>query len=302
MEILFKGRIDDQVKLRGYRIELGEIDYHISGLSDIKNVITIVREDQIGDQRLVSYIILNNTRDKNYINELKEKWREALRNKLPDYMIPSVFMVLEELPLTANGKVDRKKLPIPEAEQQQYVEPRTEEEVMLAEIWSDVFAKEQIGVNDNFFELGGHSLLAVRVIRILEKRTGIDLPMTLIFRHPVLRDLAVEYAAIKEVESNSDDQKEDQDKLYLEAAERSVLSFVATEPQQEIWQECIIGGTNANISYNVTHTEYQEGELDIEVLKQSIRYLMNRHELLCATFSKDGIMIHLHPEAHHFIL
>lgn len=186
--LLFKGRIDDQVKLRGYRIELGEINYHLSAIEEIKNAITIVKEDSPGNGYLVSYVVLQ---DKAVVTEeVKEKWREVLHSKLPDYMIPSIFVILEELPLTTNGKVDVKRLPVPEVEQKKFVAPKTEEEILLAKMWSEIFNREQIGVHDDFFNLGGHSMIAIKVMAKIEEVIGIRLPIAALFETPTIKGLA----------------------------------------------------------------------------------------------------------------
>ncbi|GAB3429675.1 non-ribosomal peptide synthetase [Niabella aquatica] len=186
--LLFKGRIDDQVKLRGYRIELGEINYHLLAIKEIKNAITVVKEDSSANGYLVSYVVLQ---DESIATEqVKDKWREMLRSKLPDYMIPSIFVILHELPLTANGKVDHKKLPEPEVEQQKFVAPKTQEEILLAEIWSEIFNREQIGVYDDFFGLGGHSMVAIKVMTQIKEITGIRLPIATLFESPTIKELA----------------------------------------------------------------------------------------------------------------
>ncbi|HMR84063.1 MAG TPA: amino acid adenylation domain-containing protein, partial [Niabella sp.] len=198
--LLFKGRIDDQVKLRGYRIELGEINYHLSAIEGIKNAITIVKEGSPGNGYLVSYIVLQDGAAAT--DKAKEKWREALHSKLPDYMIPSIFIMLEELPLTANGKVDHRKLPVPEIEQQKYIAPQTEEEVLLARIWSEIFNREQIGVYDDFFNLGGHSMIAIKVMAKIEEVTGIRLPIATLFEAPTIKGLAKRIAGKTESHIN----------------------------------------------------------------------------------------------------
>ncbi|WP_346239112.1 amino acid adenylation domain-containing protein [Niabella insulamsoli] len=280
--LLFKGRIDDQVKLRGYRIELGEIDFHISGLENVKNNITVVREDGAGNGYLVSYIVP--LQNKENAEALKKEWRAALRNKLPDYMVPVAFVIIDELPLTTNGKVDKRKLPAPEMQSHGYVAPETPTELLLEKIWKEVFGKERIGVYDNFFELGGHSLLAVRVIRLLEHEVGLSIPLTSLFRFPVLRDFASE---LSKLQASQSDQEESQE-WYLEASDTPVVSFPTTEPQVEIWQKCLIGGDEANISYNVAHAEYLSGTLDVALLKNAFQHLAERHELLRSIFSADG--------------
>uniref|UniRef100_UPI000618099F AMP-binding enzyme n=1 Tax=Chromobacterium vaccinii TaxID=1108595 RepID=UPI000618099F len=155
--IEYLGRNDDQVKLRGFRIELGEIETQLRRCDGVKEAAVLAREDQPGDKRLVAY----------YSGEAEaEALREALRSRLPDYMAPAAYVRLEGLPLTANGKLDRKGLPAPEASSygvRAYEAPQDGTEAALAEIWRELLGVERVGRHDHFFELGGHSLLAVRL-------------------------------------------------------------------------------------------------------------------------------------------
>ncbi|HEY9799811.1 MAG TPA: amino acid adenylation domain-containing protein, partial [Leptolyngbyaceae cyanobacterium] len=158
----FLGRLDDQVKLRGFRIELGEIESLLCLHPTVKDAVVTVREDVAGDQRLVAYLVVQ-------VESLSvEDLRHFLQQKLPDYMIPSAFIPLQNFPLTANGKVDRKALPAPDkinAEIEQfYVAPRNSLEAQMAEIWSQVLRVEKVGIHHNFFTLGGHSLLVTQLI------------------------------------------------------------------------------------------------------------------------------------------
>lgn len=291
-DIVYLGRKDDQVKLRGYRIEPGEIDHYLSGMRGIKNSITVVREDEPGNGYLAAYVVLQEAGVSSEL--LKKEWKEALSSKLPDYMVPRIFMILDTLPLTGSGKVDKKQLPAPEFLTREYTAPETSEELLLAGIWEEVFNRKQVGVYDNFFELGGHSLLAVRMIRMLEDKTGVSMEVTSVFRYPVLRDLVAEYMRNRGI---ADIVEEDEDKWYLPANGNAPLSFAATEGQLEIWQECLIGGTVANISYNLSHAEYLNGPLNVDLLRQALQELMNRHELLNATFEEGGAMVHIHTGA-----
>ncbi|MEM9216705.1 MAG: amino acid adenylation domain-containing protein [Cyanobacteria bacterium P01_F01_bin.150] len=180
--IEYLGRIDDQVKLRGFRIELGEIETILSQHPDIQQCIVLVQGNTPGDQQLVAYVVGNTPN----LNAL----RPFLKQQLPDYMVPSAFVVLESLPLTANGKVDRRALPAPEeygtAESDRFIPPRTALELQLAQIWTDVLNTNRLGVQDNFFDLGGHSLLAVRLMAQVEKALGIGLPLTTLFTDPTI--------------------------------------------------------------------------------------------------------------------
>ena len=161
-DIEFLGRIDHQVKIRGFRIELGEIEAALSRIAGVREAAVLAREDQPGDKRLVAYVA-----GREGTTPAAGELRAALQAHLPDYMLPSAFVTLDALPLTANGKVDRKALPAPDLgalQAHRYVAPRTATEAALCRIWAQTLGLERVGVEDNFFELGGHSLLAVQVI------------------------------------------------------------------------------------------------------------------------------------------
>ena len=170
--IEYLGRIDFQVKIRGLRIELGEIEACLTELDAVKKCIVVVREDRPGDQRLVAYYVL-----KPGFEASLSGWRNYLSSKLPDYMIPQHFVALEAMPLTPNGKVDRKALPKMELPmfQSRHTpdEPLTEMEEILVSIWKEVLSADSIGVHDNFFQVGGHSLLSIQVISRLEEKIGL---------------------------------------------------------------------------------------------------------------------------------
>ncbi len=178
-ELDYLGRIDHQVKIRGFRIELGEIEAQLLAHPEVKAAVVLVREDQPGDKRLVAYLVEDQLGTL-VIDELKVQLKQAL----PDYMVPSAFVVLEEMPLTVNGKLDRKRLPAPDIGEQlgkQYIAPRTETETLLAEIWREVLGVEKVGAEDDFFELGGHSLLATQLASRVAKCFAIDLPLRSVF-------------------------------------------------------------------------------------------------------------------------
>jgi aspartate racemase len=185
----FIGRIDQQVKLRGFRVELGEIEAVLIAHPMIRESVVVAHQANSGDKRLVAYLVLSGES----VGEV-EPWREYLGQRLPEYMIPASFMVLSELPLATNGKVDRKRLPAPDygfkSNGEEYVGPRTPVEELLAGLWCDVFGLERVSVTDNFFELGGHSLLATQAVSRVRKEFGIDLPVRTLFESPTIAQLA----------------------------------------------------------------------------------------------------------------
>ncbi|WP_414568460.1 non-ribosomal peptide synthetase [Nostoc sp. CCY 9925] len=192
--IEFLGRIDNQVKIRGFRIELSEIEAVLSQHPAVKETIVIAGEDVPDDKYLVAYIVPKQERiPMEDVQSFASLLRQFLKEKLPEYMVPKAYMVLESLPLTANGKVDRHALPIPETitfNNQDYVAPRSQVEKLLAEIWAKVLGKEQVGVHDNFFELGGHSLLATVLTSRIRDTFQIDLPVRNLFETPTVEQLA----------------------------------------------------------------------------------------------------------------
>ncbi|MFD9466375.1 amino acid adenylation domain-containing protein, partial [Streptomyces sp. NPDC060027] len=175
----FLGRIDDQVKVRGYRIELGEIRAALTAHPAVSDAAVVVTEDQ----RLVAYVVGET-----------DGLREAVAGELPEYMVPSLFVELDKIPLTANGKLDRSALPDPEtgAATDTYIAPRNETEESIAGIWGQVLGLDKVGVEDNFFDLGGHSILAVRLISRLQAEYDLDLPVRVAFERPTVAQLAVE--------------------------------------------------------------------------------------------------------------
>lgn len=185
----FLGRIDHQVKLRGFRIELGEIEAALRQHSAVRETIVLCREDEPGDKRLVAYVIFSEESA-----PPMGTFRDFLKSRLPEYMVPATFVVLETLPLLPNGKVDRNRLPEPEwngaGNQDSYIAPRTPTEEMLVEIWQEVLKIEKIGIHDNFFDLGGHSLLAMQLISRIRNMLKIDLPLRDIFDTPTIAGLA----------------------------------------------------------------------------------------------------------------
>lgn len=201
--LTFLGRGDQQVKVRGFRIELGEIEAALSRHPDIQQNVVITRETSRGDRRLIAYIVLADGADEPSHNEL----RSFLRRGLPEYMLPALFVRLDALPLTANGKVDRRALPEPPSERPNlrstYVAPRDEREREIASLCAQILDLERVGIHDDFFALGGDSLMATRLIFQLQQQFKVRIPLMRLFQEPTIAGLA---GALDEAEQAPDSQ------------------------------------------------------------------------------------------------
>ena len=287
------GRIDHQVKIRGHRIELSEIENTLLEQGDVEQAVVIASEDRPGDQKLIAYIVLNKISNKgDHVNN----WRASLKRVLPGYMVPNDFVILSSFPLTPNGKIDRNALPKPALQstinKDQYLAPRSGMEALIANTWGKLLEIEKVGIHDDFFELGGHSLIAGQVMTILAKETGKRLPLTSLFRHPVLEEFANLF----------EDKVVDQDPAFGMNPEQLVkhaekLYVAATAPQKEIWTSCLMGGDDANRSYNLAISEKLSGNLHRLYFEKSLQEVINRHQSLRSTFSSDGNTICISPVA-----
>src|SRR5262249_32904051 len=195
-DIEYLGRIDHQVKIRGFRIELGEVEAALNRHPSVRESIVLVREDTPGEKRLVAYLVAESGKA-----FTSSELRNFLQQKLPDYMTPATFVTLDVLPLTSNGKIDRKALPAPEQSRPElaetFVAPRTQVEELLAGIWADVLEVEQVGVFDDFFDLGGHSLLATRLVSRIRDAFRVELPLAALFDAATVASLAEHIEAAK---------------------------------------------------------------------------------------------------------
>src|SRR5882672_9483490 len=271
------GRIDDQVKLRGFRIELGEIESALRQHASVRESVVMAREDAPGDRRLVAYVVSANSAAID-----SQQLRVFLQEKLPDYMIPAVFVALDEFPLTPNGKVNRRALPAPDYDaqlHQSYVAPRTLVEELLCRIWAEVLKVSRVGVEDNFFELGGHSLLATQVVSRVLPTFRVQLPLRALFEAPTISGLAQRIEALQGNTSA----------LATASITRSSrdgavpLSF----GQQSFW---FLDSLTPNTSlYNIFRALRMRGDLDVHALGQALGALTARHESLRTVFSTvDG--------------
>lgn len=188
-ELEFMGRVDDQVKVRGHRVELGEVEAALRQEPGVKEAAVVVRGEQAGEKQLVGYVV---SEDEEWPGEVELKAR--LRERLPEYMVPSVVMKLAEMPVNRRGKIDRQALPEPDGArpelEREFIAPRTPVEQMLADIWSQVLGIEKIGIKDNFFELGGQSILAGQVTGQIHAAINIEVPVYDLFENPTIMDMA----------------------------------------------------------------------------------------------------------------
>jgi amino acid adenylation domain-containing protein len=275
--IEFLGRIDQQVKLRGFRIELGEIETALQLQRGIQQAIVIVREDA-GNQRLVAYLLIAQEAFPGL-----ETLRIALKDKLPDYMIPAAFVFLDTFPLSPSGKIDRRALPVPATQQSRYdnafVAPRDPVEEMLALIWADLLNVQQISVYDNFFEIGGHSLLAMQVVSHIRQTLQVEISILNLFEAPTIAGLAYhihDQLQVKQATSVPELAPADRiDELPASFAQRSQWFLHELDPLSTAYNEPLIVRL--------------DGPFAFDAFKRSLEMLVQRHETLRTTFdSRDG--------------
>ncbi|VEP13357.1 Amino acid adenylation protein (modular protein) [Hyella patelloides LEGE 07179] len=279
--IEYLGRIDNQVKIRGFRIELGEIEAVLSGHSQIQQAVVIVDEDTSSNKRLVAYIVTNSSLATSYL-------REYLKSKLPEYMLPNVFVTLDILPLTPNGKIDRKALPVPDGEisrEQKYVAPRTPSEEIIANIFTDILGVKNVGIHDNFFELGGHSLLATQLISRLRVAFEVEIPLRELFEYPSVAALEQTIAQLRT--SNCQQASAINLPTIVPAPEKKYQPFPLTDIQQAYWL-----GRNQNFDLgNIATHIYMEldcSHLNLPQLKQACQKLIEYHDMLRSVVLASG--------------
>ncbi|WP_263262416.1 non-ribosomal peptide synthetase [Pseudomonas sp. RIT-PI-S] len=271
--IEYLGRSDQQVKLRGFRVELGEIDSLLHQQPGVREAAVLLREDAPGDPRLVAYVA----------GEAREgALRAALKRHLPEHMLPGAWVFLAHLPLTGNGKLDRRALPAPErAAGAAYVAPVDERERQMAHVWAEVLKRERVGRDDHFFELGGHSLLATRMIYALNQRLGGQLSLGDLFEAPRLQDLA---ARLGETAGKGD--AEPAFELVPDRAARHE-PFPLTDIQQAYWfgREATVGlgGVSAH-----GYEELRIPDFDLARFEQALNRMIQRHGMLRVVFRSDG--------------
>jgi amino acid adenylation domain-containing protein len=277
-DLEYMGRIDQQVKIRGFRIELGEIEAALSAHAAVRECAVLAREDEPGEKQLVAYVVAD-TDAAASTSEL----RTHLKGRLPEYMIPSAFVRLDSLPLTANGKLDRKALPAPDAERPdvevEFALPRSPVEEVMARVWAEVLGLERVGAHDNFFELGGHSLRATQVTSRLREVFRAEINLRDLFERPTVAELSAHVERrLREAEG-----VETPPILRAHRGGALPLSF----SQQRLWfLDQLEPGSPF---YNSPVAVRLSGELNVGALERTLSEIVGRHEILRTTFqTRDG--------------
>jgi hypothetical protein len=284
----YLGRLDHQVKIRGLRIELGEIEAVLQEHASVRQAVGLVREDETGDKWLVAYVVAQSPKQKENDqsgNEelLVRQLREHLLAKLPEYMVPALFVQLDEFPLNSNGKIDRRALAAISTKEtrdkKSYIAPRTAQEKFLAQIWSDILRIEQVGIHDNFFRLGGHSLTGIQVIARLREGLGVELPVKAIFEQPTISGLVKKLQAT----GAENDTFAPPPIARSSREDRLPLSFA----QQRLWLlDQLEPGSRV---HHIPTLMRLKGALNIEVLSAALDEIVRRHEILRTRFPNiDG--------------
>lgn len=270
-QLEYLGRIDHQVKIRGFRVELGEIEALIGAQPGVRQAVVLAREDIPGDKRLVAYVSCEGA-------TAIDTWRNVIGAALPDYMVPSAFVVLDELPLTDNGKLNRKALPAPDVHDAPAAQdpPRTHAERQVAALWAELLALPltQVGRDSHFFYLGGHSLLAAVLFARLRQQFAEVPPLRALFEHPILSDLASLLGAPLQMPTSQ-----------WSPAPRPARLPLSME-QQRLWflEQLSAGGGE----YNVVSAVQFDGELNVESLQHALQSVVDRHEILRSRIVRDS--------------
>lgn len=258
----YLGRLDEQVKVRGYRVEPAEVERALLQSPGIEQSVVIAKADKQGNKRLIAYVVAGENFD-------REKTAEYLRSRLPEYMVPGIFIPLQFLPLNANGKIDKTRLPLPDESLQDagnFVEAKTTVEKQLAEIWQQLLGVERIGIYNNFFELGGHSLMAMRLVSAIRNTLHCEVPIREIFYHPTIAGLSQRLAAYTEGTLLPPIAR-------LERSGSIPLSFA----QERLW---FIDRLKGSAQYHFSCVFTLTGSLNIKALESSFKEILRRHEVL----------------------
>nr|WGE01570.1 AMP-binding protein [Bacillus velezensis] len=259
-QIEYLGRIDDQAKIRGYRIEPKEVEVILANHPAVREATVLIQKNALGENELCAYCGVSKATDPSAL-------RKDLAKNLPDYMIPVKWAFVESIPLTANGKVDRKALPAPEGGVQtggEYVAPRTAAEARLAHIWKEVLGLPRIGVKDNFFDIGGHSARATTLTAKAHKEMGVSLPAREVFRSPTIEEMAETITGMKHTAYTSIPTVDAKEYYAVSSAQKRL--YILNQ---------LKGG---ELSYNMPSVMRADGALDRELVEKAIRKLIQRHE------------------------
>ncbi|MDQ1351767.1 MAG: Amino acid adenylation protein, partial [Acidobacteriota bacterium] len=276
--IEFLGRIDTQVKIRGFRIETGEIENSLLSHEAVKDAVVMVKEDAGGDNYLCAYVVLNSSQSTS--SELISELKKYLTQRLPEYMVPSSYVILEAIPVTPNGKIDRRALPgAAIITGDHYIAPQNSLQKKLVEVWSQILSIENpgiIGIDANFFQLGGHSLKATMMLSMIHEAFNVRIPMPEFFKNATISGLS-EYITESEQEIY----------IPIEAAEKKEF-YELSFHQKRLWIIRVLDETN--ISYHMPARLQLDHTLDEEALKKALGKISERHESLRTRFAeKNGI-------------
>ncbi|MBS9394662.1 MAG: amino acid adenylation domain-containing protein [Dolichospermum sp. LBC05a] len=265
--IEYIGRIDHQVKLRGLRIELGEIEFLLDTHPQVEQTVVILQANTGENQRLVAYVVRKNS------SLTPSELRRFLQQKLPAYMIPSAFVVLSELPLNPNGKIDRQKLPQPDETsivELPYLPPRNSSERILVSIWQQVLQVSKVGVNDNFFDLGGHSLKAIALVNQIQEKLGLSFQIKQVFLHPTIAEQAELLTASTPINVQVIPHLSKQENYETSHAQKRFF----------VLQQMDLN----NVAYHIVSTLKIKGNFDPDAFEKAMQVLIARHETLRTSF------------------
>ncbi len=268
--IEYVGRIDHQVKVRGFRIELGEIETHLLAQAGVREALVIA-----ADSQLVGYVVASQPLSDTQQNELRTRLKTALRAELPDYMVPAHLLLLDHMPLSPNGKLNRGALPKPDASQPlaDWRAPVTELEQRVAAIWAQVLGAERVGLDDHFFEMGGHSLLATQLVSRVRHGLGVQVSLKVLFEHPLLADFVLALGTERDSTPAL---------VKVDRAQPLLLSY-AQERQWFLWQL-----DPHSAAYHVPSALRLKGSLDPRALQRAFDTLVARHESLRTHLQQEG--------------
>ncbi|MCP4416450.1 MAG: AMP-binding protein, partial [Chloroflexi bacterium] len=276
--LVHRGRKDFQVKIRGFRVELTEIEMAIRDAGTVGETVVVGQKDAAANMKLIAYVVPKQAKDIS-----RRELRDLLKSKLPDYMVPSFFVMLEALPRTPNGKINRQALPIPDLSQPEritnFVPPRSEIEKVLVQIWSEILGVVQVGINDNFFELGGHSLSATQLVSRVRARLSVRIEPLDLFAAPTIAELDA-LLLLRQTERLDD--------LPIVVPTSRQKQMPLSFSQQRLWFLTQLEPESA--AYHVSVAYRLNGSLDIVALDKSLNEIVQRHESLRTVFGQeDGV-------------